>query len=290
METAPPNTNRHAAAELGEDLSDQARFKISKPPPQIAGAKIRQNGAKWDARPLHSNRLMQVMGLSIPFSQWNTDNLPTFPPRALLERASASLLWILEKCRKLMTLKSLERFCVFSFQPSIWTECSLHFWLIQSIMTRESPKTRRWSIDQSEAKARVVHKPKSSALVFDPSPQFINHFVILFGRALKKPPAPQQRPVATAAPSKQASVKPAVKGISHTKGGKRNDRGRLPEKEARTLWTTASTEGGRSSKTALFLSAQICQQVWAAKLGDEDFWEIQVRKTGHESGPSPVDR
>ena len=56
-------------------------------------------------------------------------------------------------------------------------------------------------------------------------------------------------------------------------------------KEARTLWTTTNIEGGRSSKTALFLSAQICQQVWAAKLGEEDFCEIQLEKQAMRVGP-----
>jgi len=41
----------------------------------------------------------------------------------------------------------------------------------------------------------------SSALVFDPEPQFKNQFFVLAWLDLKVPPAPQQRPFCWAAPS-----------------------------------------------------------------------------------------
>ena len=154
----------------------------------------------------HSKTFIEEIGLSIPLSQWKTESLPTTSFKALFERASASLLWDLEMWWKLMSAKVFDSSIDFSFQLSLWTVWSLDFWEIQSMITRESPRTWRWLIDQQEARKREAHKPKSSTLLLVPAPQFKNHLVILDGWFLKKPPAPQQTPFDWAAPSKQARV------------------------------------------------------------------------------------
>jgi hypothetical protein len=131
--------------------------------------------------------------------------------------------------------KPLESFRVLCFQQSMWTAWSLAFWEIQSIMTRESPQTSKWSICHLEASQREVQRPRSSALLFDPGPQFRYHLVILLGCALKYPPAPQQLPDERVAPSKHARECPAGKKISIALriGGLKDEGCQL--KETRTL-------------------------------------------------------
>lgn len=98
------------------------------------------------------NMLRWVMELSTPLSLWNMESLPATSFSALLDRASASPLWALGKWWNLMSAKSLDSTSVFSFQPLMWTERRLDLWLIQSMITLESPKTYKCLIDHEVAK------------------------------------------------------------------------------------------------------------------------------------------
>jgi len=107
---------------------------------------------RWYNNPLHSKTFIEVIGLSIPLSLWKTESLPTASFRALLERASASLFWDLGMWWKMTSAKELDNFLVLVFQLSKWTELSLDFWDIQSMMMRESPRTCRCLMDHLEAR------------------------------------------------------------------------------------------------------------------------------------------
>ena len=99
----------------------------------------------------------------------------------------------------------------------------------------------------------------------------MNHLVTLEEWDLKMPPAPQQRPLEWAAPSKQAKVKPRFWVNSQTCNGRVLIVDSFQEKDDKILCVTERVEGVRSSKIALFLSIQSCQHGCAAKLTGVDF-------------------
>jgi len=182
------------------------------------------------------------------------ESLPATALSALLDRASATELWILDIWLNWMSENLEASFLVSCFQPSRWTELSLLTWLIQSMISLESPKTWRWFKDQKLASERETHRPRSSALLLVPAPQLRNQFVVLDWWALKEPPAPQQRPLERAAPSKLTRTVPSVQWMLQTLFGNTFWEVGCQLKLVRILWRTDWQEGGLPSKIARFLS------------------------------------